>query len=68
MSDIENRDFEYYLKESKKFVFDYENHDDALNALHKANDLDTNFSYLNQLIEEYKIFLSRFNHINEHIL
>jgi len=26
-----------------------------------------NKTYLNQLIGEYKIFLSRFNHINEHI-
>ena len=40
MSDIENRDFEYYLKESKKFLFDYENHDDALNSLNKAIELN----------------------------
>ena len=55
MSEIENRDFEYYLKESKKFLFDYENLDDALNSLNKAIDLDTNFSYLNKLIDDFSI-------------
>ena len=36
MSDIENQDFEYYLKEGKKLLFDYENQKDALNLFNKA--------------------------------
>ena len=35
MSEIENRDFEYYLKEGKKLLFDYENQKDALNLYTK---------------------------------
>ena len=35
MSDTENRDFEYYLKEGKKLLFDSENRKDALNLFKK---------------------------------
>ena len=40
MSDIENQDFEYYLKEGKKLLFDYENQKDALNLFKKATELN----------------------------
>ncbi len=40
MSDIENQDFEYYLKEGKKLLFDYENQKDALNLFNKATELN----------------------------
>ena len=40
MSDIENQDFEYYLKEGKKLLFDYENQKDALNLFKKGTELN----------------------------
>ena len=40
MSNIENHDFEYYLKEGKKLLFDYENQKDALNLFKKATELN----------------------------
>ena len=44
MSDIENQDFEYYLKEGKKLLFDSENPKDALNLFNKAIELNPNSS------------------------